>query len=79
MPPRHLSSRSALLRALKSCEAKAVSKDGKPLFGAAKDASIKKCQDDSGITRACEENAISKAGKAVVRRRQRQIDSEVLA
>jgi hypothetical protein len=26
-----------------SCEAKAVSKDGKPLYGAAKDASIKKC------------------------------------
>ena len=26
-----------------ACEAKAVSKDGKPLYGAAKDASIKKC------------------------------------
>ena len=26
-----------------ACEAKAVSKEGKPLYGAAKDASIKKC------------------------------------
>jgi hypothetical protein len=26
------------------CEAKAVSKDGKPLYGAAKAASIKKCE-----------------------------------
>lgn len=30
-----------------SCEAKAVSKDGKPLYGAAKDASIKKCMKDN--------------------------------
>ena len=28
------------------CEAKAVSKDGKPLYGAAKAASIKKCEGD---------------------------------
>jgi len=27
-----------------ACEAKAVSKDGKPLYGAAKTASIKKCE-----------------------------------
>ena len=27
-----------------ACEAKAVSKDGKPLYGAAKAASIKKCE-----------------------------------
>ena len=26
-----------------ACEAKAVSKDGKPLSGAAKDSSVKKC------------------------------------
>ncbi len=32
--------------AASSCEAKAVSKDGKPLAGAAKAASIKKCQAD---------------------------------
>ncbi len=31
-----------------SCEAKAVSKDGKPLAGAAKAASIKKCEKDAG-------------------------------
>ena len=29
------------------CEAKAVSKDGKPLAGAAKAASIKKCEADA--------------------------------
>jgi len=29
------------------CAAKAVSKDGKPLYGAAKDASIKKCEADA--------------------------------
>ena len=27
-----------------ACEAKAVSKEGKPLYGAAKEASIKKCE-----------------------------------
>ena len=44
------------------CEAKAVSKDGKPLYGAAKDASIKKCM---GGAKAddCEAKAVSKDGK----------------
>ena len=45
-----------------ACEAKAVSKEGKPLYGAAKDASIKKCMNaaaDSG----CEAKAVSKDGK----------------
>ena len=37
-----------------SCETKAMSKDGKPLAGAAKMSSIKKC---------CEDSAISKDGK----------------
>jgi hypothetical protein len=37
-----------------SCETKAVSKDGKPLAGAAKTSSIKKC---------CEDSAVSKDGK----------------
>jgi hypothetical protein len=37
-----------------SCAVKAVSKDGKPLSGAAKISSIKKC---------CEDSAISKDGK----------------
>jgi hypothetical protein len=45
-----------------ACESKALSKDGKPLYGAAKDASIKKCMEtakDSG----CEAKAVSKDGK----------------
>ena len=37
-----------------SCAIKAVSKDGKPLSGAAKMSSVKKC---------CEESAVSKEGK----------------
>jgi hypothetical protein len=45
-----------------ACEAKAVSKDGKPLYGAAKDASIKKCMNDSKAN-DCEAKAVSKDGK----------------
>jgi hypothetical protein len=41
-----------------ACQAKAVSKDGKALSGAAKTSSIKKCMKDS-----CEANAIDKNGK----------------
>jgi hypothetical protein len=41
-----------------SCESKAVSKDGKPLAGAAKTSFIKKCKTD-----ACEAKAIDKNGK----------------
>ena len=41
-----------------ACQAKAVSKDGKPLSGAAKTSSIKKCMKDS-----CEAQAIDKNGK----------------
>jgi len=37
-----------------SCESKAVSKDGKPLSGAAKTSFVKKC---------CEDSAVSKDGK----------------
>ena len=37
-----------------SCETKAVSKDGKPLAGAARTSAIKKC---------CEDGAVSKDGK----------------
>ena len=44
-----------------ACETKAVSKDGKPLAGAAKNASIKKCQAD--IKAACEAKAVSESGK----------------
>jgi hypothetical protein len=45
-----------------ACEAKAVSKDGKPLYGAAKDASIKKCM-GSVKDLGCEAKAVSKDGK----------------
>ncbi len=41
-----------------SCESKAMSKDGKPLSGAAKKSSIVKCKKD-----ACEGKAVSKDGK----------------
>jgi len=44
-----------------ACEAKAVSKDGKPLAGAAKNSSIKKCMGD--IKAACETKAVSESGK----------------
>ena len=43
-------------------EAKAVSKEGKPLYGAAKDASIKKCMGGSKAD-DCEAKAVSKDGK----------------
>jgi hypothetical protein len=41
-----------------SCETKAVSKDGKPLSGAAKTSFVKKCKMD-----ACEGKAVGKDGK----------------
>jgi len=41
-----------------SCDAMAVSKDGKPLSGAAKTAFVKKCKAD-----ACEPKAVGKDGK----------------
>jgi len=43
-----------------SCETKAVGKDGKPLAGAAKASSIKKCKHD-----ACEGKAVGSNGKAL--------------
>jgi hypothetical protein len=48
----------AMAQSTSACEAKAVSKDGKPLSGAAKTSSIKKCMKDS-----CEANAVSSTGK----------------
>jgi hypothetical protein len=50
------------------CEAKAVSKDGKPLAGAAKTAFMKKCEGDGKPAEAkkdsgCEAKAVSKDGK----------------
>jgi hypothetical protein len=43
---------------MSACEAKAVSKDGKPLAGAAKASSVKKCMRDT-----CESQAVDKNGK----------------
>jgi len=48
----------AAAQSTSACEAKAVSKDGKPLSGAAKASSIKKCMQDT-----CEAQAIDKNGK----------------
>lgn len=44
------------------CEAQALSKDGKPLAGAAKTASIKKCERENKAA-SCEARAIDKNGK----------------
>lgn len=44
-----------------SCESKAVSKDGKPLSGAAKSSFVAKCEKD--LQAACETKAVSKDGK----------------
>ncbi len=44
-----------------TCEAQAVSKDGKPLSGAAKTSSINKCMQP--VKAACEAKAIDKNGK----------------
>jgi hypothetical protein len=48
-----------------SCEAKAVSKEGKPLAGAAKAAFMKKCQGENkpAANADCEAKALSKDGK----------------
>ena len=43
------------------CESKAVSKDGKPLSGAAKSSFVAKCEKD--LQAACETKAVSKEGK----------------
>jgi len=45
------------------CEAKAVDKNGKPLAGAAKAASIKKCEKEAAAAPSCESKAIDKNGK----------------
>lgn len=49
---------TAVAQSTAACEAKALSKDGKPLSGAAKTSSVKKCMKDT-----CEANAIDKNGK----------------
>lgn len=57
---------TAATPAASECSAKAVSKAGKPLAGAAKTAFIKKCEADDGGVAApsgCADKAVSKAGK----------------
>ena len=51
-----------LAHAESSCEAKAVSKEGKPLAGAAKASFIKKCEANAKPN-GCAEKAIDKNGK----------------
>jgi hypothetical protein len=53
--------------AASDCAAKAVSKEGKPLSGAAMTSFVKKCEADSGgaAASACAEKAIDKNGKAL--------------
>ncbi len=54
---------SQLANAASDCEAKALSKDGKPLAGAAKAASIKKCELAAKSSSGCDEKAVDKNGK----------------
>ena len=49
--------------AASDCEAKALSKDGKPLAGAAKTASIKKCESATNAAPSCADKALDKNGK----------------
>ncbi len=53
------------VHAASECEAKAVSKEGKPLAGAAKASSIKKCEADAkaAAPSGCADKAIDKNGK----------------
>lgn len=48
-----------------TCEELAVSKDGKPLFGAAKTAFMKKCEKENNASPKadCESKAVDKNGK----------------
>jgi len=56
---------SQIANAASDCEAKAVSKAGKPLAGAAKTAFLKKCEADAkgAAPSGCAEKAIGKNGK----------------
>ena len=45
------------------CEAKALSKEGKPLAGAAKSSFMKKCEREVAAQTMCESKAVSKDGK----------------
>lgn len=52
-----------IAHAASDCEAKAVSKDDKPLAGAAKAASIKKCEGAPPAPPSCADKAVDKNGK----------------
>jgi hypothetical protein len=55
---------NAAFAADSGCEAKAVSKNGKPLTGAAKSAFMKKCEKEAAPSASsCEAKAVSKDGK----------------
>jgi hypothetical protein len=54
---------SPMVHAKTDCEAKAVSKEGKPLAGAAKTASIKKCESETAPAPTCADKAVDKNGK----------------
>lgn len=57
---------STLAHAGADCEAKAIDKNGKPLAGAAKTSSIKKCEKEAGASSAaatCAAKAVDKNGK----------------
>ena len=56
---------SQVASAASECEAKALSKDGKPLAGAAKASSIKKCEAATKAPSGCADKAIDKNGKAL--------------
>lgn len=50
--------------AQETCESKAVSKDGKPLVGAAKSSFLKKCKRDACLARAVGSDGKALAGAA---------------
>ena len=56
---------SPVASAASDCEAKALSKDGKPLAGAAKASSIKKCESENKAPSGCADKAVDKNGKAL--------------
>jgi len=60
-----LATNFAMAQAANDCAARAMSKDGKPLAGAARSSFMKKCQADTKAAahNMCAEKAVSKEGK----------------
>jgi len=54
----------AYASAQETCESKAMSKDGRPLAGAAKTSFLKKCKRDSCLPKAVDKNGKRLAGAA---------------